>query len=212
MGGGRGFSRGGGIRIGGGGGYRIGGIGGSRGYSYYGNFSSYGRRYRSFGYGPSWYRYPAGRFPYLARSYRSYGYYPYFYTSFALSPYYYNDWYWTPNVYSYYTYPASTSYYTYTNSAPATYVAPRPAYVPPAAGGRDQFGQRQESVSGEPVTYLIATRGGSVESCVAYWVEGRTLHYVTRDHAMHETPLESVDREYSEQLNRERQVTFRLPR
>ncbi len=80
----------------------------------------------------------------------------------------------------------------------------------PAEGGRDQFGQRRES-NGEPVSYLIAFRNGNVESCVAYWVEGRTLHYVTRDHAMKETSLETVDRDYSERLNRERQVSFRLP-
>ena len=53
--------------------------------------------------------------------------------------------------------------------------------------------------------------GGNVESCVAYRVEGRTLHYGTRDHAMRQAPSESVDRDYSQQLNRERQVTFRLP-
>ena len=210
-GGGGGFSRGGGggVHFGGGGGYRT----GVRGNFGYGNSSSYfGFRRNTgvgFGYGPSWYRYPAHRYPYLVRSYGYSSYYPYFYSSIGLSPYYYND-------YSYAAPSVTTSYYP--SSYATTYVAPAreyvetapPAYVRPAEGGRDQFGQRRES-NGDPVTYLIAFRNGSVESCVAYWVEGRTLHYVNRDHAMKETSLETVDRDYSEKLNRERQVAFRLP-
>ncbi len=217
--GGGGFSRGGGggvhIGGGGGGGGRVGG-GGSRGYSYgFGSGrASYGYRRGGaavgFGYGPSWYRYPGARNPYIVRSYRPYAYYPYFYSSFGVSPYYYNDWNYTdPSAGSYYPAPTYSS----------VYVPPAPTYaepVPPPvgyraeSGGRDEFGQRREP-SGEPVTYLIAFRGNTVESCVAYWVEGRTLHYVTRDHAMREAPLETLDREYSEKINRERHVAFRLP-
>ena len=39
----------------------------------------------------------------------------------------------------------------------------------------------------------------------------RYMHNRERDHAMREVPLESVDRNYSDRLNRERQVAFRLP-
>jgi len=191
----RGFS-GGGFRVGVGGGHW-----GSRGFSSssfgYGGFRSYNYGYRrslgvGFGYGPSWYRYPAGRFPYLIRSYRPYAYYPYFYTSFGVSPYYYDNWYLAP--------PPVTAYY---------YNAPR-AYVY-SGSARDEYGQLRDKRSGETIVYSIAFQDGHVEDCVAYWVEGETLHYVTRDHAMHEVPLGSVDRSYSERLNRERQVDFRLP-
>jgi hypothetical protein len=211
-GGGGGFSRGGGS-FSRGGGVRF-SVGGSRGYGY--GFGStgygYGRGYGGggFGYGASWYRYPGGRYPYLVRSYRPYGYYPYFYSSFGLSPYYYNDWYMAPAVSSYY--PAPSSYSSVYVPSP-NYVeraAPPPVDYRTNAGGRDEFGQRRQS-SGEPVTYLLAFSGNTVESCVAYWVEGRTLHYVTRDHAMREVPVDTLDREYSVKLNRERQVEFRLP-
>ncbi len=205
-GGGRGGIGGGGFNRGGGGGFHFGvGGGGYRtigrgGYGYGGRSWSYGYRRNTgigFGYGPSWYRY------------RSLSYYPYFYSSIGFSPYYYNDYYYAaPSVAAYYPSSYATTYVApvreYVEAAPA------PAYVRPASGGRDQFGQRREP-NGDPVTYLIAFRNGTVESCVAYWVEGRTLHYVTRDHAMKETSLENVDRDYSDQLNRERQVAFRLP-
>ena len=209
-GGGGGFSRGGGVRYGGGGGgYRA--TVRSYNYGYGGRSSAFGYRGNTgigFGYGPSWYRYPTHRNPYLVRSYRYSSYYPYFYSSIGLSPYYYNNWY-TPPVATYYPSSYATTYVApsteYVETAPVS-----PTYVRPAEGGRDQFGQRREP-NGDPVTYLIAFRNGNVESCVAYWVEGRTLHYVTRDHAMKETSLETVDRDYSERLNRERQVSFRLP-
>ena len=198
-GGGRGGIGGGGFNRGGGGGYRTIGRGGF-GYGYGGRSSSYGYRRNigiGFGYGPSWY------------PYRSLSYYPYFYSSIGLSPYYYNDYYYTaPSVAAYYPSSYATTYVApvreYVEAPPA------PAFVRPAAGGRDQFGQRREP-NGDPVTYLIAFRNGTVESCVAYWVESRTLHYVTRDHAMKESLLENLDRDYSATLNRERQVAFRLP-
>jgi hypothetical protein len=47
---------------------------------------------------------------------------------------------------------------------------------------------------------------------VAYWVDGATLHYVSMDHEQKQAPLSSVDRDLSERFNRERNVTFRLPR
>ena len=221
-GGGGGFSRGGGVRMGGGGGgghYRGGGgsVGVSRGYSYGGGSrvsSSYGYRGGSFGagfgYGPSWYRYPSFRSHYVSRYYRPYNsYYPYDYSSFGLSPYYYSNWYLGSAAASYYSpAPAYTSAPAYVANYESTYVG-TPTYS--GEGGRDEFGQQRSRPSGEPATYLIAFTNGNVEPCVAYWVEGRTLHYVTRDHAMREVPLESVDRNYSDRLNRERQVAFRLP-
>jgi hypothetical protein len=50
-----------------------------------------------------------------------------------------------------------------------------------------------------------------IRAAAAYWVEGRTLHYVTLQHEEKQAPIESVDRDLSMRLNRERRVTFSLP-
>ena len=60
-------------------------------------------------------------------------------------------------------------------------------------------------------SYLIAFKGGSVRLAEQYWVDGSTLYYVTPDRERRTAPVESVDRALSEQLNNERNVTFRLP-
>ncbi len=59
--------------------------------------------------------------------------------------------------------------------------------------------------------YLLAFKDGVIRASLAYWVEGRTLHYVGTDHKNYQVPLTSVNRDLSAQLNRERGVTFRLP-
>jgi hypothetical protein len=59
--------------------------------------------------------------------------------------------------------------------------------------------------------YLIAFKDHRITAAVSYWVEGNTLHYVTRQHEQRQTPLDSVDRAFSEQLNRDRHVNFKLP-
>ena len=52
---------------------------------------------------------------------------------------------------------------------------------------------------------------GTIRAVLAYWVDGATVHYVTMDHEQKQTPLSSLDHGLSERLNRERNVTFRLP-
>ena len=59
--------------------------------------------------------------------------------------------------------------------------------------------------------YLLAFKDGVIRAALAYWVEGGTLHYVGSDRKNHEVPLTSINRDFSEQLNRERRVSFRLP-
>ena len=63
----------------------------------------------------------------------------------------------------------------------------------------------------EPI-YLIAFRDHRIQAAVAYWVDGDTLHYVTRDREQRQVKLDEIDRPFSEQLNRDRRVDFRLPR
>jgi hypothetical protein len=54
-------------------------------------------------------------------------------------------------------------------------------------------------------------RDHRIVEVVAYWVQGGMLHYVTREHEMREVPLAEVDRRFSEQINRDKRVDFRLP-
>jgi hypothetical protein len=81
---------------------------------------------------------------------------------------------------------------------------------PPSSAQIRQYPQNQEP-SREPL-YLIAFTDHRITAALAYWVEGDTLHYVTREHEQKQVPLDGVDRAFSEQLNRDRRVEFRLPR
>ncbi|MEZ5351657.1 MAG: hypothetical protein R2762_03410 [Bryobacteraceae bacterium] len=62
----------------------------------------------------------------------------------------------------------------------------------------------------KPTVYLIAMADGTVYSAYAYWVEGDTLHYITTRHSHNQASLSLVDAPLSTQLNRERDVEFRL--
>jgi hypothetical protein len=146
------------------------------------------------------------------------GYYPFFYGSFYYNPFYSYPYYGSP----YYAEPYG--YY-----GPQAYYDATPDYYQPNGGGsrvvvvnQDYRGQpapqatvREFSavaprIDGEEVYYLIAMQDQTVRMATAYWVEGSTLHYVDRRHEQHAVPLSTVDRRLSEQLNRERRVTFYL--
>jgi hypothetical protein len=51
-----------------------------------------------------------------------------------------------------------------------------------------------------------------IRAAASYWVDGGTLHYVTLQREEKQVPLDTVDRDLSLQLNRERRVSFQLPR
>ena len=63
----------------------------------------------------------------------------------------------------------------------------------------------------EPTLYLIALKKGVIRPALAYWVEGKVLHYVDLDRAVQDVPLDQVDRTRSVELNRERRVPFYAP-
>jgi hypothetical protein len=65
--------------------------------------------------------------------------------------------------------------------------------------------------NGPPNVYLIAFKDQVIRAVLDYSVDGTTLSYLTRQGTRAQVPLESVDREFSEQLNRERNIEFRLP-
>lgn len=60
--------------------------------------------------------------------------------------------------------------------------------------------------------YLIAFKDHSIYSAVAYWIDGDTLHYFTSGNNHNQVSLDLVDRELTERLNSERNITIRLPR
>ena len=64
--------------------------------------------------------------------------------------------------------------------------------------------------NGHPILYLIAFRDNTIRAAMTYWVDEGTLHYLDKDHKEKQAPLSSVDRDMSEQLNRERHVPFSI--
>ena len=82
-----------------------------------------------------------------------------------------------------------------------------PGREPDADAAEDRRGQPED----KPTIYLIAFRDNSLQSALAYWVEGDTLHYVTVQGSHNKASLDLVDRAFSEQINRERNLDFHLP-
>jgi len=65
--------------------------------------------------------------------------------------------------------------------------------------------------SEEPTIFLIAMKEGSIMPALAFWVEGDTLHYITRESSHNRISLDRIDREFSVKLNKERGLEFRVP-
>ena len=223
-GGGGGFSGGhvggsvGGMHVGGSvGGMHVGG--GSWGGAYRGGGAYYGHGY----YGRGYYGYGRGYYggwgwPYWGYPYWGFGIgYGY---GYGYWPGYYDYGYDSYPSYSY-SYPAY-SYPAYQPASNVTVVYPQTAqaYANPVLRQYDEYGQELQvpqqqqqpssGSSGSPL-YLIAFRDQSIRAAVAYWVDGRTLHYVTPQREERQASLDSIDRETSIRLNRERRVPFSLP-
>ncbi len=74
---------------------------------------------------------------------------------------------------------------------------------PPQAAG-DPIGTPQNY-------YLIAYRNHAVYSALAYWVEDKTLHYVTTQNTHNQASLDLIDLDLTKSLNQTRDVVFSLP-
>ena len=124
----------------------------------------------------------------------------------------------------YYAYPDPyASYPVYNPSPNVTVVYPQQAQSPASVYPEraygvthqyDEFGQEMKSAgdgAASPI-YLLAFQDHVIHAAAAYWVDGKTLHYVTLQHEEKHAPLDTVDRDLSSQLNRERHVQFQLPR
>jgi hypothetical protein len=70
---------------------------------------------------------------------------------------------------------------------------------------------RQSNNDDSPTIYLIAMKDRTIFATLAYWVDGDSLNYVTREGSLNRASLDLVDRDFSKQLNEERNVEFKLP-
>ena len=213
-GGGGGHVGGGGIRGGGsvgargfsGGGNRsVGGIrGGGYGGGFRGNYGGYRNRFYG-GYYPGFYGYYN---PFLW----DYGLgWDYGDTGYGYPDYGYPDYGYADNGGAGYGAPS------YSSPSPQVLVIsnqtpPQPVTVqgPPAPAAWNAGPSAQAQKYQDPL-YLLAMNDGTIRAVLAYWVDGATVHYVTMDNEQKQTPLSSLDHSLSERLNRERNVTFRLP-
>ncbi len=219
--GGRGFGggvvRGGGLgRIGGigGGGFRGGAIGGNfraGGYGFRGGFGAFrggffghGFGFRTgFGFRRSFVFWP---YPLFIGAVWDWGY-PYYWSYPYYDPYYYG--------YGYASYPTYSYGYAAAPSYPPVVIVnasqPAPPMQPGTVQYREETARRQNESRYQPPDYSIAFNNHQIVHAIAYWVKDGRLHYVTQDHSLHDVPLGDVDRLFSEQINRDKGVDFRLP-
>jgi hypothetical protein len=109
---------------------------------------------------------------------------------------------------------------------PQIIYAPNPSQATPQPSGNEFGEQAPASESGihvyeAPVRpqqeeasssnyYLIAFKDHTIYSAMAYWVEKDTLHYVTTRGTHNQASLDLIDRAFTEQLNRDRNVKIQL--
>jgi hypothetical protein len=128
--------------------------------------------------------------------------YPVVYGGFGYSAPYY------PNYYGGYYAPAP---YTPPVTVISDYAPPTPVIIsiPPTQPAPQR--EMEPRTEAEPL-FLIAMRDDSIQIAVAYWIDGGTLHYVTRQKKTQQVALDRIDLELTIQLNRERGVSINLPR
>jgi hypothetical protein len=61
------------------------------------------------------------------------------------------------------------------------------------------------------VIFLIAMKDHTIYPAIAYWVEDDTLNYITQQGVRNRVSLDLVDRAFSTELNKERNIDFALP-
>ena len=94
---------------------------------------------------------------------------------------------------------------------------PPPDQAPPPDSANSNFHYYQAPANTEAAApadssyYLIAFKDHTVYSAVAYYVDGDTLHYFTIGNVHNQVSLSLVDRQLTEQLNRQHNVEVRLP-
>jgi hypothetical protein len=85
----------------------------------------------------------------------------------------------------------------------------QPAAPPPAASNSNT--QAPGDLLGTPQNYyLIAYKNHEVYPALAYWVEDKTLHYVTTQNTHNQASLDLIDIPRSKSLNQDRDVPFTI--
>jgi hypothetical protein len=97
------------------------------------------------------------------------------------------------------------------------YFGPAPTdQGPPPDAAASNFHYYQAPSNNDPAPsdtpyYLIAFKGHTIYSAVAYYTDGDTLHYFTSGNVHNQVSVSLVDRQLTEELNRPRNVDVRLP-
>jgi hypothetical protein len=140
--------------------------------------------------------------------YGYYGGYPYGYDGYGYDPYY-------SDPYAYNSY-ATTPYdnqYSYAPPAGQAQQAPYPQQQQYAPYPQQQYvpAPQANTQQGAVDYYLLAFSDHTIRAAVSYQVDGDTIRWTTREHEQMQAPLSSLDRRFTEQINRDRHVDFRLP-
>jgi len=90
-----------------------------------------------------------------------------------------------------------------------------PAPPEPVTGLYQPYSQRQQDDEDNAAPagnryYLLAFKDHSVYSALAYWVEDKTLHYVTPQNTHNQASLDLVDLDFTKKLNQDRAVPFSI--
>ncbi len=169
----------------------------------------FGPSYNSFGSG-RYYRGSASRAPLYGYSYG----YPF----------------WAPDYFDYgdqsqygaaYGPPPDASYYA---APPALAAAPQQPVIinqyfgipGPAQSNGPEIGNTSAQAPGDPIGdpqnyYLIAYKNHAIYSALAYWVEDKTLHYVTTQNTHNQASLDLIDLDLTKSLNQRNDVPFAIP-
>jgi len=143
--------------------------------------------------------------------YGGYGYggYPYPYYGYG-SGYYGDGGYGDGGGYAGYQQPGNVTVVYPPQQAGPVYTLPeQPAH--PVTHEYDQYGQEVRHDGTAPPIYLLAFKDKNIRAATAYWVDGKTLHYVTYEREQRQAPLDTLDRDLTTRLNGDRHVELQLP-
>lgn len=157
---------------------------------------------------------------YSSGAYRGLYGYPYGYSYYV--PGYFDDYddYWN----NYYYPPAAPSAVTsYVPVPTAPEASQQPVIInqyfgvqPPAPANAAPQTTSNTQAPGAPLAdpqnyYLIAYKNHAVYSALAYWVEDKTLHYVTTQNTHNQASLDLIDLNLTRTLNQSNDVPFSIP-
>jgi len=81
---------------------------------------------------------------------------------------------------------------------------------PPIVTENDSSDTPRETLYRQADYYLIAFNDYAIRATISFWVEGDEIHRTSCEHKQKRAPLSSVDRQFTDQINRERHVELKL--